>query len=101
MIGAVALADAVLPGWVAGAILGPAVILTLGAALLASSLRRTTDNAPTAAAPAPSAEPDPQDELLATAQPSDVTDTQPVATPVLGSTIVTATEPTDEEALPA
>jgi phage shock protein C len=102
VIGAIALADAVLPGWVAGAILGPAVILTLGAALVASSLRRTADDAPTAGAPTPSAEPAPRDDLVATAQPWDTTDTQPVDAPIFGSTTVTATEPTDEEgALPA
>ena len=51
VVGSIALADAVLPGWAAGPILGPAVILALGAALLAASLRRH----PEAAAPVPAA----------------------------------------------
>ena len=46
VVGVIALADAVLPGWVSGAILGPAVILALGAALLVSSIRRTADERP-------------------------------------------------------
>jgi len=55
VFGAIALADAALPGWVFGAILGPAVILALGAALLVSSVRRRDDEAPvTPAAPSPS-----------------------------------------------
>ena len=102
VIGVIALADAVLPGWVAGAILGPAVILALGAALLASSIRRTSDDAPTAAAPTPSAEPAPQNDLVATAQPWDATDTQAVDPVVIASTPGTAREASGEEgALPA
>ena len=54
VVGVIALADAVLPGWVSGAILGPAVILALGAALLVSSIRRTADDAPAAASPSQS-----------------------------------------------
>ena len=46
VVGAIALADAALPGSIAAAILGPAVLLTLGAALLVSSLRRREDDAP-------------------------------------------------------
>ena len=101
VIGVIALADAVLPGWASGAILGPAVILALGAALLASSIRRTSDDAPTSAAPAPSAEPAPQNDLVATAQPWDATDTQAVDASNFGSTTVTAVAPTEGEgALP-
>ncbi len=101
VIGVIALADAVLPGWVAGAILGPAVILALGAALLASSIRRTADGVPTAAAPTPSAEPASRDDLIATAQPWDATDTQAVDASNFGSTTVTAVAPTEGEgALP-
>lgn len=48
VFGAIALADAALPGWVFGAILGPAVILALGAALLVSSVRRRDAEAPVA-----------------------------------------------------
>ncbi len=66
VVGVIALADAALPGWVAGAILGPAIILTLGAALLASSLRWNRDEAPQPAVATPGA-----------AAPWDVTDTQP------------------------
>jgi phage shock protein PspC (stress-responsive transcriptional regulator) len=97
VIGGIALADAVLPGWASGAILGPAVILALGAALLASSIRRTSDDAPTAAAPTPSAEPAPQSDLVATAQAWDATDTQAVDPSDFGSTTVAAVEPTEGE----
>ncbi len=55
VVGAIALADAVLPGWAAGPILGPAVILALGAALLAASLRRRPEEAVPAAGPGPAA----------------------------------------------
>jgi phage shock protein PspC (stress-responsive transcriptional regulator) len=97
VIGVIALADAALPGWVAGAILGPAVILTLGAALLASSIRRRDDvpQASTAAAqgaPAPyagaaatapatseaSAFAPAGDATVTPAAPWDVTDTQSI-----------------------
>ena len=53
VVGVIALADVMLPGWVSGAILGPAVILALGAALLVSSIRRDAAGAPAAAAVAP------------------------------------------------
>ena len=57
VIGAIALADAALPGWAAGAIMGPAVILALGAALLVSSLRRRPAEAVQPGAPASPASP--------------------------------------------
>ena len=41
VFGAIALADTVLPGLAAGAIMGPALLVALGAALLAGSVRRT------------------------------------------------------------
>ena len=84
VFGAIALADAALPGWVAGAILGPAVILTLGAALLASSLRWRRDEAPRAtAAPAAATAPAYATPTVpgmpeTPAAPWDVTDTQAV-----------------------
>ncbi len=94
VFGAIALADAALPGWVAGAIMGPAVILALGAALLASSLRRRSDEAAPAATPAvapapapapawaptpaPAYTPAPTPDTMATAAPWDATDTQSV-----------------------
>ncbi len=54
VFGAIALADVALPGWVFGALLGPAVILALGAALLVSSVRRRDAGASAApAGPAP------------------------------------------------
>ena len=56
VVGVIALADAVLPGWVSGAILGPTVILVLGVALLVSSIRRTADDVPAAASPSQSSE---------------------------------------------
>ncbi len=40
VIGGIALADAALPGWSSAVILGPAVILALGAAIVVASLRR-------------------------------------------------------------
>jgi hypothetical protein len=102
VIGVIALADAVLPGWASGAILGPAVILTLGAALLASSIRRTSDDAHTSAAPTSSAAPAPQNDLVATAQPWDASDTQAVDPVVIASIPGTAREASGEEgALPA
>ena len=50
VVGVIALADVMLPGWVSGAILGPAVILALGAALVVSSIRRDAAEAPDAGA---------------------------------------------------
>ena len=108
VVGVIALVDTVLPGWVSGAILGPAVILALGAALLVSSIRRSTDDVPVAtAAPAPSAAPagsaefTPWNEPLAAAQPWDVTDTQSMDPATFGETKGTAIDPSDEGALPA
>jgi peptidoglycan/LPS O-acetylase OafA/YrhL len=40
VIGAIALADALVPGWAGVAWFGPAVLVALGAALLAGSIRR-------------------------------------------------------------
>jgi phage shock protein PspC (stress-responsive transcriptional regulator) len=54
VIGGIALADAALPGWSSAVILGPAIILALGAALLVASIRRSDEPA---AAPATSATP--------------------------------------------
>jgi phage shock protein C len=76
VVGAIALADIALPGWAAGALLGPAVILALGAALLVASVRRPADG-PATSETAPDAgstsgsEPD-------QATPWDDTDTQTV-----------------------
>ena len=75
VVGVIALADAMLPGWVSGAILGPVVILALGASLLVSSIRRDADDAPAAAAPVGAA---PQDGPDTAATPWDATDTQSV-----------------------
>lgn len=60
VFGVIALADVALPGWVGGALFGPALLLAIGAALLVVSLRRpaspvaasATASAPTAAAAA-------------------------------------------------
>jgi phage shock protein C len=74
VVGAIALADAALPGWAAGALLGPAVILALGAALLVASIRRPADETASPSAgstPAPGSEPIP-------AMPWEATDTQVV-----------------------
>jgi phage shock protein PspC (stress-responsive transcriptional regulator) len=80
VFGAIALADAALPGWVGGAIVGPAVILALGAALLVSSIRRQqAEVAASPATPAPAAPAAPvAPATTAEAAPWDVTDTQPV-----------------------
>ncbi len=74
VFGAIALADAALPGWVFGAILGPAVILALGAALLVSSVRRRDEQAPVAPAAPLSGQADP----TAASASWDTTDTQTV-----------------------
>jgi phage shock protein C len=105
--GGIALANVVLPGWVGGAILGPAVILALGAALLVSSIRRRDDDAGVTAAPAPStasagsAESAPRSGLVATAQSWDVSDTQSVDPAAYRKTPGTAIDPSDETVLPA
>jgi phage shock protein C len=81
VFGAIALADAALPGWVAGAIIGPAVILALGAALLVSSLRRQeadVTSGSTAFAAGPAAAPQDAPGVATDGSPWDVTDTQPV-----------------------
>jgi hypothetical protein len=89
VFGAIALADAALPGWSGAALMGPAVILALGAALLVASIRRHADDAPVQAPAAtiPSA-----DAVQAQGtSPWEVTDTQAVDTagfaPVAGSPI--------------
>jgi len=95
VFGVIALADAVLPGWAAGAIMGPALVLALGAGLLASSLRRRPAEAPQGPMNASTAAPDtmaaaPVTPAYATpsvpgmpgtpAAPWDITDTQAVDT---------------------
>ena len=92
VVGVIALADALLPGWVSGAILGPALILALGAALLVSSIRRTADDAPAAAASSQSNE-------LGVSGPAtewDVTDTQSLAPAAVDATTGTTIESSDE-----
>ena len=107
VFGAIALADAALPGWAAAAILGPAVILALGAALLVSSLRRRPDEAPQAPAPAPAPaaaaapSPAPAPVPAGTAFPAgpwDADDTQAVFAP---ATAVTSDETAQEGSSPA
>lgn len=97
VIGAIALADAAVPGWIAGAIIGPAVIVALGAALLASSIRRHPD-APQAPAPAPSMAP-----AATTPNPSawSVTDTQAVNPAFAPAAGIPSSEPTAEGPHPA
>ena len=66
VFGAIALADVALPGWAFGTILGPAVILALGAALLVSSVRRRdveASAAPAASAPADILPADPSSQV--------------------------------------
>lgn len=97
VVGVIALADTVLPGWVSGAILGPALILALGAALLVASIQRGAEDAPTVVAPAP---PTPEAGSVAAAQPWDVTDTQSVGPEMFGSTAGTAVDPSADEGAP-
>jgi phage shock protein C len=92
VFGAIALADAALPGWIAGAIMGPAVILALGAALLVSSVRRRADEAPVAAPADPVATPVAPEPVATT---WEVTDTQSVDPGAFGAT--TAAAATDAE----
>jgi hypothetical protein len=42
VLGAIALANILLPGWALGVALGPAFLVALGIALLVGSARRTT-----------------------------------------------------------
>jgi phage shock protein C len=107
VVGIIALANVVLPGWVSGAIVGPAVILTLGAALLVSSIRRDNEGAPVAAS-APSAAaaagatvPANLDGPVEAARPWDVTDTQSVDPTMYGQGPTMVIDPPDEGALPA
>ena len=96
VVGVIALADAVLPGWVSGAILGPAVILALGAALLVSSIRRTLDDAPAAS-------PSQVDEVGGATAPATQWEgaaTQPVDPAAFGSTKGAALLPSDEGGAP-
>jgi phage shock protein C len=106
VVGGIALANVVLPGGVSGAILGPAVVLALGAALLVSSIRRDDADASVAAtAPAPSATPAASaesanlDAPVEAAQPWDVTDTQPVDPAVHDRGSGTAIVPSAEAAV--
>jgi phage shock protein C len=50
VFGAIALADAVLPAWSGAVLLGPAVIIALGAALLVGAIRTREEPAPAAPA---------------------------------------------------
>jgi phage shock protein PspC (stress-responsive transcriptional regulator) len=59
VFGALALIDVAIPSWISGAVIGPAVILALGAALLLSSVRRRPEEAAPAPAAAPAAAPAP------------------------------------------
>jgi phage shock protein C len=86
VIGAIALLDVTLPGLRFGMVLGPAVILALGAALLVSSIRRPIEPSPmaptAAAAPTPTtaqAETGPQ--AAWSGVPADVTPWPPSAAP--------------------
>jgi phage shock protein C len=84
VLGGIALADAVLPGWSAAGLMWPAVILALGAALLVASIRRPVADASApaqgvgSASTATAAGPVPADASPA-AVPWEATDTQPVA----------------------
>jgi phage shock protein C len=97
VIGAIALADAAVPGWIAGAIIGPAVIVALGAALLASSIRRHPE-APQAPAPAPSMAPA---ATTPNASAWSVTDTQAVNPAFAPAAGIPSSEPTAEGPHPA
>lgn len=68
VFGAIALADAVLPGWIDGTLVGPALLIALGAALLVGAIARTDDDRPAATATeaAPSAGWEPTAPSMAT-----------------------------------
>jgi phage shock protein C len=53
VFGVIALADVTLPGWVGGALFGPAILLAIGVGLLVVSLRRPGAPVATAAATGP------------------------------------------------
>jgi phage shock protein C len=92
VIGAIALADTALPGWSSAVLLGPAVIITIGVALLVASIRRQDETPATSAAPAtpsaapagpaaPSADPAPGAPTEDPASTYEGSDTQPVEPP--------------------
>jgi phage shock protein C len=92
VIGAIALADAALPGWSSAMLLGPAVIIALGAAIVVASVRRSDTPVAEPAAQATPATPagEPSSQAAAGAQPADPietadsTDTQTVVPPAFG-----------------
>ena len=100
VFGAIALADAALPGWSGAALMGPAVILALGAALLVASIRRHADEVPVAgpATTAPSTDIAPQ---AAPAPSWDVTDTQSVDPTAFGPTGGSPADPAGQGPRPA
>ena len=100
VIGALALIDVVVPGIRAGAVIGPAVLLALGAALVASSARRRVDvpAAPVApAAAAPNAAPAPSSSWDSV--PADIAPWTPAgAVPAAPAGITKPTPSADPEA---
>jgi phage shock protein C len=79
VIGVLALVDVAIPGWVAGPLIGPAVILTLGAALLVASLRpRGGETAGPASVPMTGPDPAASSAVPAPSEPWATTDTEPV-----------------------
>lgn len=96
VIGVIALADNVLPGWIDGRVTGPAVILGLGAAILVASIvRREERPSVAAAAPAPAAAPAAAAGPAApVAEPApSAFDAAPFSTATTGSVEMPAPEP--------
>ena len=92
VFGAIALADELIPFWSGAAMLGPAVIIALGAALLVGSIRTRSEApattapattsfaeaAPPVADPVPASDPVPATPLVTTAGAYETTDTESV-----------------------
>jgi phage shock protein PspC (stress-responsive transcriptional regulator) len=104
VFGGIALMDAALPDWSARSFTGPAVVLALGAALLAASVRRRSDDAP---AQPPTGEPPAARNASApaaapaTQDPWATTDTQPVDPAGFGSASGTSGMDAGQGASPA
>jgi hypothetical protein len=100
VIGMIALLDVVLPGLRFGLVLGPAVILALGAALLIASIRRpveTSSTASTATSTPNATQPDAASSAWS-AVPADMTPWQATASPAQSTTPPTASSASQPEA---
>jgi phage shock protein C len=78
IFGAFALVDVVLPAWAGAALLGPALLIALGAAFLVGSIRTRPEPPPVAAPEASSAYPAPASSAAPAAEPVQPASTDPV-----------------------